>query len=96
MVSETKPSASALVDWDGPGDPGNPRNWSLVTKIYATAVPAMYAFAVYVFSLMLALFLCVDKTQDIRHLCIYSRYSSNNGAVSCEPDGCYTWVIALL
>lgn len=48
LMNDTKPSVNALLDWDGPGDPGNPRNWTLATKIYATAVPAMYAFAVYV------------------------------------------------
>lgn len=36
----------SLLDWDGPDDPGNPRNWSLGTKVYATAIPALYAFAV--------------------------------------------------
>ncbi len=46
MINEKTPPVTALVDWDGPDDPGNPRNWSLVTKMYATAIPAMYAFAV--------------------------------------------------
>ncbi|MCJ1403121.1 hypothetical protein MMC11_006344 [Xylographa trunciseda] len=36
----------ALKDWDGPDDPGNPRNWSFGTKVYATAVPALFAFVV--------------------------------------------------
>ena len=48
MFSEAKSPVPALMDWDGPDDPGNPRNWTMGTKIYATAVPAMYAFAVYV------------------------------------------------
>ena len=46
MINEKTPPVTALVDWDGPDDPGNPRNWSLPTKMYATAIPAMYAFAV--------------------------------------------------
>ncbi|MCJ1288729.1 hypothetical protein MMC34_000258 [Xylographa carneopallida] len=35
-----------LIDWDGRDDPGNPKNWSFGTKVYATAVPALFAFVV--------------------------------------------------
>lgn len=30
--------------WDGPTDPGNPRNWSTWKKVFHTAVPALYGF----------------------------------------------------
>ena len=93
-VDDVKSPLTALQDWDGPDDPGNPRNWSLGTKIYATAIPAMYAFAVFVFSLRAAC-PCVDKVQNFWHLCIHSRYPSDYGALPCEPDCCNTWAVSL-
>lgn len=36
----------ALLDWDGPTDTGNPKNWPLRKKIFHTAIPAFYGFAV--------------------------------------------------
>jgi hypothetical protein len=33
-------------DWDGPDDPDNPVNWPLSLRIYHSAVPAMFGFAV--------------------------------------------------
>ncbi|MCJ1281516.1 hypothetical protein MMC26_000836 [Xylographa opegraphella] len=44
--AESNTPLIALKDWDGPGDPGNPKNWSFGTKVYATAVPALFAFVV--------------------------------------------------
>ncbi|KAF6232466.1 hypothetical protein HO173_009346 [Letharia columbiana] len=40
-----KPQAT-ITDWDGPDDAGNPQNWGSAKKIYATMVPALYAFTV--------------------------------------------------
>ncbi|KAL9090554.1 MAG: hypothetical protein Q9159_001898 [Coniocarpon cinnabarinum] len=37
---------SAESSWDGPDDPGNPRNWSILERTFGVAVPAWYAFAV--------------------------------------------------
>ncbi|KAI1324962.1 MFS multidrug transporter-like protein [Xylariaceae sp. FL0255] len=39
-------SANALTDWDGPKDPGNPKNWSMGSRIYHTMLPALYGFSV--------------------------------------------------
>ncbi|KAF2020118.1 MFS general substrate transporter [Aaosphaeria arxii CBS 175.79] len=33
-------------DWDGPQDPGNPLNWSLLSRIYHVTCPALFGFAV--------------------------------------------------
>ncbi|KAF2202288.1 MFS general substrate transporter [Delitschia confertaspora ATCC 74209] len=35
-----------LLDWDGPNDPDNPRNWSLWQRTYHTAVPSVMCFIV--------------------------------------------------
>ena len=43
-----KKSEQTLTDWDGPTDPGDPRNWSYGLRVYGVFVPALYAFAVYV------------------------------------------------
>ncbi|KAL9098618.1 MAG: hypothetical protein Q9187_009626 [Circinaria calcarea] len=45
-IAESKSPLHTPTDWDGPEDVGNPRNWSFGKKIYATIVPALYAFAV--------------------------------------------------
>jgi MFS family permease len=37
---------AAVVDWDGPNDPANPKNWSLGLRIYHTLLPALYGFSV--------------------------------------------------
>ena len=47
-AAEPNPPLHTLTDWDGPDDPENPRNWSFGKKLYATAIPALYAFVVYV------------------------------------------------
>lgn len=41
----------AVLDWDGPDDTGNPKNWSVMKKIFHTAIPALYGFSVYAFSI---------------------------------------------
>ena len=33
------------IDWDGPDDPENPRNWHLLKRSYNTLVPALFSFA---------------------------------------------------
>ena len=45
-VPQDKQPPTTLTDWDGPDDPDNPRNWTFGKKLYATAVPALYAFVV--------------------------------------------------
>jgi len=30
-----------LTDWDDVDDPGNPRNWEITEKLYATMIPAL-------------------------------------------------------
>ena len=47
VIVECKPALHSLTDWDGPDDVGNPRNWSFRKKLYATVIPALYAFVVY-------------------------------------------------
>ncbi|MCJ1431239.1 hypothetical protein MMC27_000590 [Xylographa pallens] len=44
--SDSNTPLMVLKDWDGQDDPGNPKNWSFGTKVYATAVPALFAFVV--------------------------------------------------
>jgi len=34
------------LDWHGPFDVENPRNWSISRKVRVTFVPALYGFAV--------------------------------------------------
>ena len=33
-----------LLDWTGPDDPGNPRNWSFGKKFFHTLIPSMFGF----------------------------------------------------
>lgn len=47
-AAEVNLSLQTLTDWDGEDDPENPRNWSFGKKLYATSIPALYAFVVYV------------------------------------------------
>ena len=42
----SKSELPMLTEWDGPNDSGNPKNWSFLKKVYATFVPALYAFVV--------------------------------------------------
>jgi hypothetical protein len=37
---------TALVDWDSPEDPGDPKNWSVVKKVVHTAIPGFFGFSV--------------------------------------------------
>lgn len=32
------------LDWDSPEDPGNPRNWSAMKKVFHTAIPSLFGF----------------------------------------------------
>jgi hypothetical protein len=41
-----KAAPPAALDWDGPDDPENPRNWSTPRKVFAIIVPGLMAFAV--------------------------------------------------
>jgi MFS family permease len=43
---EHKEAPSAVIDWDGPDDPANPKNWSIGLRIYHTLLPALYGFSV--------------------------------------------------
>ncbi|KAG9228095.1 putative polyamine transporter 4 [Amylocarpus encephaloides] len=36
----------ALLDWESPEDPGNPKNWPRWKRIYHTAIPALYGFVI--------------------------------------------------
>ena len=44
------PSARGIsqnaLDWDGPNDLDNPKNWTLASKIYHTVIPALLGFTV--------------------------------------------------
>jgi hypothetical protein len=39
---------STALEWDGPNDQENPQNWSVGNKVFHTAIPAIYTFALYV------------------------------------------------
>jgi hypothetical protein len=41
-----KTAPPVTLDWDGPDDPDNPRNWGPFKKFYAILVPGSIAFAV--------------------------------------------------
>lgn len=43
---DAKHDAAALLDWEGPSDPANPRNWSLAKRAFHTGLPALYALLV--------------------------------------------------
>lgn len=36
------------LDWDGPDDAENPRNWSFAQRVFQTAPPALFSLIVYV------------------------------------------------
>lgn len=36
------------LDWDGPDDVDNPRNWPVPKKVIHSVIPALYGFALYV------------------------------------------------
>lgn len=44
--TDGEPQQPKFDDWDGPDDPDNPVNWPLWLKIYHSAVPALFGFAV--------------------------------------------------
>lgn len=33
------------LDWKGPADKANPHNWPVVKKVFHSAIPAIYSFA---------------------------------------------------
>jgi RES domain-containing protein len=39
-------SRAAVMDWDGPNDPGNPQTWSESKKMYHILVPTLLGFVV--------------------------------------------------
>lgn len=43
---ETTGAGLASDDWNSPDDPDNPHNWKLVSRIYHTIAPALFAFVV--------------------------------------------------
>ncbi|KAK6336528.1 hypothetical protein TWF696_002078 [Orbilia brochopaga] len=43
IAPETPPVA---LDWDGPSDPDNPRNWPFVDRVFHTIPPALFSFVV--------------------------------------------------
>ena len=54
ILSEPSPPNSlqaiktVSLDWDGPNDVDNPRNWPKWKKIFHSAIPAIYSFGLYV------------------------------------------------
>ena len=49
MLRQKEHSIARVVtalDWTGPDDPENPRNWPLWQKIYHTIIPGLFAFVV--------------------------------------------------
>ena len=43
-TSESSITPVAALDWDGPEDVGNPRNWPTWKRVYHTSIPALYGF----------------------------------------------------
>jgi hypothetical protein len=46
LASPVATEKTALVDWDSPDDPGNPKNWSVAKKVVHTAIPGFFGFSV--------------------------------------------------
>lgn len=44
--AEFKYPLQTLSDQDSVDDPGNPHNWKIAKKLYATVILALYAFSV--------------------------------------------------
>jgi hypothetical protein len=42
---------SDVVDWEGPDDPANPKNWSSTRKVLATMTIALISILTYVFEI---------------------------------------------
>ncbi|EWC45204.1 hypothetical protein DRE_06092 [Drechslerella stenobrocha 248] len=40
------PEAPAALDWDGPDDPDNPKNWRFGNRVFQTLPPALFSFVV--------------------------------------------------
>ncbi|EME84151.1 uncharacterized protein MYCFIDRAFT_135024 [Pseudocercospora fijiensis CIRAD86] len=49
-----KGATAELVDWNGPDDPDNPHNWSLVTRVFITALICILTFSIYIGSAIYA------------------------------------------
>jgi len=47
QISSPLPRREQL-DWDGPDDVENPRNWSFIQRVFQTAPPALFSLIVYV------------------------------------------------
>lgn len=47
VEKQTTPAiVPTLPDWDGPDDPGDPRNWPMWKKVYHTIVVGLIGFGV--------------------------------------------------
>lgn len=40
------------LDWDGPKDPDNPKNWPTWKRVLHSAIPSIYAFGLWVSPLL--------------------------------------------
>lgn len=41
---------AAMLDWDGPDDIANPKNWSFGKRAFNTALPGIFTFLMYEFA----------------------------------------------
>ena len=63
-----------LLDWSGPDDPGNPRNWNFGKKVFHTLIPSLFGFI-----LTLATSIYVPCTVAVEVAFGVSREASNLG-----------------
>jgi hypothetical protein len=68
-------------DWNGPDDPENPYNWPMWKRVYATSVPALFGFTVYVYESIELTLLWLTYLQNIRFVCLHTRLSRCNEKV---------------
>ncbi|KAH8592657.1 putative polyamine transporter 4 [Bisporella sp. PMI_857] len=45
VVTKSDGVVPITLDWDSPEDPDNPKNWSVPMRVFQTATPAFYCFA---------------------------------------------------
>lgn len=80
-------TTTVVLDWDGPDDPENPRNWSFATKWVSAGVTSYYTFIAPLASSLLVRTGHAVGREVLPRRCVGTRVAFNRGRIwSHEPD----------
>jgi hypothetical protein len=74
-----------LVDWDGPNDPANPRNWSKKRKMLNTSLVSLSVLYSYVYLITPFLIYCLCMENAHGPVKVYHTNSGPNAGISQQP-----------